>query len=93
MVDIEINTWSPGFTKPEIRYIFHFQERSLKFNQSVCHVKMRSLTFEKPVFIFFHISGVDGVISIELNIDWMNISFGLKFIKTNVQNDFSSIGY
>ena len=40
---------------------------------------------EKPVFI----SGVDGVISIELHIDWTNISFGLMFIKTNVQNDNS----
>jgi len=44
---------------------------------------MYSLTFEKPVVI----SGVDGVISIELNINWTNESFGLLFIKTNVQND------
>ena len=54
------------FTKPEIILnVFDIQERSLKFNQSACHVKMYSLTFEKLVFI----SGVDGVISIELNID------------------------
>ena len=46
---------------------------------------MHSLTFEKPGFI----SGVDGVISIELNIDWTNVSFGLMFVKTNVQNDNS----
>ena len=46
---------------------------------------MYSLTFEKPVFV----SGVDGVISIELNIDWKNVSFGLMFMKTNVQNDNS----
>ena len=47
---------------------------------------MCSLTFEKPVFV----SGVDaGVLSIELNINWTNVSFGLMFIKTNVQNDFS----
>ena len=45
------------------QYAFDIQERSLKFNQSVCHVEMHS--FENPVFI----SGVDGVISIELNID------------------------
>ena len=44
---------------------------------------MYSLTFEKPVLN----SGVDGVISIELNIDWTNVSFELMFIKTNVQND------
>jgi len=46
---------------------------------------MYSLTFEKLVLI----SGVDGVISIELNIDWTTVSFGLMFIKTNVQNDNS----
>ena len=47
---------------------------------------MYSLTFENPVLI----SGVDGVISIELNIDWTNVSFGLMFIKTlNVKNDNS----
>ena len=46
---------------------------------------MYSLTFEKPVLI----SGIDGVISIELNIDWTNVSFGSMFIKTNVQNDNS----
>ena len=86
MVDIKINAQTPGFTKPEIILIrvFDIQERSLKFNQSVCHVKMYFLTFEKPVFI----SGVDGVISI-----WtkhrLNVSFGLIFIKTNVQNDNS----
>ena len=45
---------------------------------------------EKPVLI----SGVDGVISIELNTDWTNVSFGLMFIKTNVQNDNSpKIGF
>ena len=59
------------------------QKRSLKFNQSAYHVKMYSLTFEKTVFI----SGFDGVISIELNIDWTNVNFGLMFIKTKVQND------
>ena len=32
------------------------------------------------------ISGVDGVISIELMIDWTNVNFGLMFIKTNFQN-------
>ena len=42
-------------------------------------------TFEKPVFI----PGVDSVISIELNIDWTKVSFGLMFIKTNVQNDYN----
>ena len=46
---------------------------------------MYSLTYEKPLLI----SGVDGVISVELNIDWTNVSFGLIFIKTNVQNDKS----
>ena len=46
---------------------------------------MRSLTFENPVFI----SGVDGVISIELNIDWTNVSFGL--IKTNVDSGNSIV--
>ena len=46
---------------------------------------MHSLTFEKPVLF----SGVDGIISNELNIDWTNISFGLILIKTNVQNDNS----
>ena len=35
------------------------------------------------------ISGVDGVISIELNIDWTNVSFGLMFTKINVQYDKS----
>ena len=44
---------------------------------------MYSLTFKKPVLI----SGVDGVISIELNIDWTNVSLGIKCIETNVQND------
>ena len=58
------------------------QERSLKLNQSAYHVKMCSLTFEKTVFF----SGVNGVISIELNIDWTNVSFGLIFFKTNVLN-------
>ena len=36
------------------------------------------------------VSGIDGVISIELNIDWTNVSFGLMFVKTNVQKDNSS---
>jgi len=40
---------------------------------------MYYLTFGKPVLI-------SGIISIELNIDWTNVSFGLMFIKTNVQN-------
>jgi len=44
---------------------------------------MYSLTFEKPVLI----SGVDGITLGELNIDWTNVSFGLMFFKTNVQND------
>ena len=34
------------------KYAFDIQEKSLIFNQSACHGKMRSLTFEKPVFIF-----------------------------------------
>ena len=38
--------------------------------------------WKKPVVI----SGGDGVISIELKIDWTNVSFGLMFVKTNVQN-------
>ena len=46
---------------------------------------MYSLTFEKIGFF----SGVNGVISIELNIDKTNISFRLMFVKTNVQNDNS----
>ena len=44
---------------------------------------MCSLTFENSVLI----SGLDGVISIKLNIYWTNVSFGLMSIKTNVQND------
>jgi len=35
------------------------------------------------------IFGLDGAISIELNIDWTNVSFGLMFFMTNVQNDNS----
>ena len=46
---------------------------------------MRSLTFENRFLIFPHC----GVIYIELNIDWTSVSFGLMFIKINVQNDFS----
>ena len=46
---------------------------------------MYSLNFENPVLI----SGVDGVISIELNIDLTNVSLELMFTKTNVQNDNS----
>ena len=46
---------------------------------------MYSLTFEKPVLI----SGVDGIMLGELNIDWTNVSFGLMFIKTKDQNDNS----
>ena len=46
---------------------------------------MYSLNFENPVLI----SGVDGVMSIELNIDLTNVSLGLMFTKTNVQNDSS----
>ena len=34
------------------QYAFDIQERSLKFNQPVCHVKMCSLTFENSVFSF-----------------------------------------
>ena len=51
---------------------------------------MCSLTSLKTGFYIFRISGVDGVISIELNIDGTNVSFELLFIKTNVQNDYSS---
>ena len=40
-------------------------------------------------FLFLRISCADGVISIELMIDWTNVSFGLMFIKTNVQNGYS----
>ena len=47
-------------------YAFDIQERSKKFNQSTYHVKMSSLTFETLVLS----SGVDGVMSIELNIDF-----------------------
>jgi len=46
---------------------------------------MNYLTFEKLVLIF----GVNGVILIELNINWTNVSFGLMFIKTNAQNNNS----
>jgi len=46
---------------------------------------MYSLTFENPVLI----SAVNGFISIELNIDLMNVSYGLMFIKTNIQKDNS----
>ena len=67
-------------------YTFDIQEWSLKFNQSAYYVKMCSLTFEKPVFVS---SVDDGVISIELNIDWTNVSFRLMFNKTIVQNDNS----
>ena len=42
-------------------------------------------TFEKPVFN----PGVDSVISIELNMDIINVSFGLMFVKTYVRNDDS----
>jgi len=62
-----------------------YPRNKLKFNQPACHVKMYSLTFEKPVLI----SGLNGVISIELNIDWTDVSFGLMFIKTKYQNDNS----
>ena len=68
------------------KYSFDIQERSLKLNQSACHVKMYSLTFKKKLVF---ISGVDGVISIELNIDWTNVSFGFMFINSNVKNDNS----
>ena len=48
---------------PSLSYnTFDIQEKSKKFNQSACQV---NITFKNPVFI----SGVDGVISIELNID------------------------
>ena len=50
-MDIEINAWDPGFIKPEImNYEFDVQDRSLRFNQTAYHVKMCSLTFEKPFF-------------------------------------------
>ena len=41
---------------------------------------MYSLTFENPFF-----SGVNCVISIELNIDLINVSFGLMFVKTRLK--------
>ena len=50
---------------------------------------MCSLTSLKPGFYIFRISGDDGVISIELKVDWTNVSFGLMFLKTTVQNDYS----
>ena len=37
----------------------------------------------------YNFSGVDGVIFIKLIIDCTNVSFGLMFIKTHVQNDYS----
>ena len=40
-------------------------KKEVKLNQSGCYVMLYTLTFEKPILI----SGVDGVISIELNID------------------------
>ena len=66
IVDIKINALTPGFTKPKIILKrIRYPRKKLKFNQSACHVKMYSLTFENPVLI----TGVDGVISIELNVD------------------------
>ena len=59
---------------------FDIQEISYKFNQSVYYFKMYS--FEKPILI----PVVDGVILIELNIDYTNVSSGLMFIKANAQN-------
>jgi len=59
MMDIKINVLIPGFTKPEIILI------RFPINQSAYHVKIYSLTFEKTGFF----SGVNCVISIELNID------------------------
>ena len=39
MVDIEINPWSPGFTKPEIRVIrIRYPRKKFKMNQSACLV-------------------------------------------------------
>ena len=69
----------PGFTKPKI-ILKRIRYPRKKVNQSVSQVKMLSLTFEKLVLI----SGVDGVISIELNIYWTNVSFGLMVFMTNV---------
>ena len=48
-----------------------------------------ALLLLKTRFLILRISGIDGVISIELMIDWKNISFGLMFIKANVQTDNS----
>ena len=90
IVDIEINAWSSGFTKPEIRLI-HIRYPRKKFKIQPIRVSCSDalLNFLKTGFYFLRISVVDGVISIEPNIDWTNVSFGLMFIKTNVQKDFS----
>ena len=69
----------PGFTKPKI-ILKRIRYPRKKVNQSVSQFKMLSLTFEKLVLI----SGVDGVTSIEINIDWTNVSFGLMVFMTNV---------
>ena len=51
---------------------------------------MRSSTFENPVFDFYAFLLLNSVISIELMIDLTNVSLGLMFINTNVQNGSNS---
>ena len=71
MVDIEINAWSPGFTKPEIRLTHNhiqYPRKSFEFIQSACHVKMRSLTFEKPVLFFAFL-----VLMMPYQLNWRSI--------------------
>ena len=66
MANIKINAKTPNFTKPKIIFKTHsISEKEVKINQTVCHVKIYSLTFDKSVLI----SGVNGVISIELNVE------------------------
>ena len=74
----------PGFTKPKI-ILKRIRYPRKKVNQSVSQVKMLSLTFEKLVLISF----INGVISIEQNVDLTTVSFGIKCIKTNIHNDNS----
>ena len=65
-MDIKINAETPGFTKPTIILIcIQYPRKKYKIQPVSYHVKMYPLIFEKPVWI----SGVDSVISIELNID------------------------
>ena len=60
MLDIEINAWSPGFTKPEIRLIRIRYSRK-KFKTQPISVSCTLFNFWKPGFYFLRISGVDGV--------------------------------